>query len=669
MPQPSPPLVGKKMVASPKVQMLKSLPPQLSAGKRVALKESPPMVVHSQVQVFESARSRIRDTLAAALSMDSDQQMGQQSAGNESPLGSAGGNRQADGGRMQGIATAFQDAGKDGDENVTKVAARRSEYGDILHSNLRPEMTIEARDDMQQQTEHVPSGNKVWLCWDPDIVVGASQSMSQPNPKRVRISDVHAGANVSEIGPESKRAISTCETTEEKKVRIQKAQSLASKIEAELFKLFGGVNKKYKEKGRSLLFNLKDKNNPVLRERVLSGDIPPKCLCAMTIEELASKELSEWRMAKAEELSNMVVLPDREMDFTRLVKKTHKGEFQIEVEETDLVEVGLGGESLSYVPTKHIAVLTKSDDKTSMDNEVNESDNSVQDGVARTCSSNTPNNLEYPANEPMIDDLKVTENLPQIMTLDEFMQILHSEPHSGYQSTGALQNDPSIDKVDKALKSESFPTAKDKSAASDFQFHSNFPSPQDNCESTLESPMNKSVSILDPVEEPKGDVLVKSPPEKVVAEKQDTVNGSIPVSTMQCKITSDAALTPHGSIWEGSIQLSLSTLKNMVAIFKSGEKPSTNEWCRFLEIKGRVRLGDFEEFLEQLPKSRSRAIIVTIISVCGFIYAILSWMTTSFIKIGNSVLFLLLTYTHSCTCCLANSCLCRFARIVIDCRT
>uniref|UniRef100_A0ACD5WXZ5 Uncharacterized protein n=1 Tax=Avena sativa TaxID=4498 RepID=A0ACD5WXZ5_AVESA len=620
-PEPSPPSVGKKMVASPKVQMLKSLPPQLSAGKRFALKESPPKVVHSQVQLFESVRSKIRDTLAAALSVDPDQQMGHQSAGNESPLGSAGGNRHADGGRMQGNTTAFQDSDKDDDdddENVTKLAARRSEHGEVLHSNLRPDMTIEAGDDMQQQTEHVPLGNKVWLCWDPDIVVGASQSMSQPNPKRVRMSDVHARVNVSEIGPESKRTITTCETTEEKKVRIHKAQSLAFKIEAELFKLFGGVNKKYKEKGRSLLFNLKNKNNSVLRDRVLSGDITPKCLCAMTIEELASKELSEWRMAKAEELSNMVVLPDRKVDFRRLVRKTHKGEFQIEVEETDLMEVALGGESLSYVPTRHIAVQTKSDDKTSIHNEVNESDNSVQDGVARSCNNNTPNNLEYPANEesdlmqePIIDDLKVTENLPQIMTLDEFMQILHSEPHSEYQSTGALQNDPSIDKADKALKSENFPTAKDKSAASDFQFHSNFPSPEDNCESTLESPMNKSVSILDPVEEPKGDVLVKSPPEKVVAEKPDTVNGSIPESTMKCKITSDAALMPCGTLWEGSIQLSLSTLTNMVAIFKSGEKTSTNEWRPFLEIKGRVRLRDFEEFLEQLPKSRSRAIMVT----------------------------------------------------------
>lgn len=68
---------------------------------------------------------------------------------------------------------------------------------------------------------------------------------------------------------------------------------LASQIEAELFKLFGDVNKKYREKGRSLIFNLKDRNNPELRERVMSGEISPERLCSMSGEELASKELSD----------------------------------------------------------------------------------------------------------------------------------------------------------------------------------------------------------------------------------------------------------------------------------------------------------------------------------------------------------------------------------------
>lgn len=42
----------------------------------------------------------------------------------------------------------------------------------------------------------------------------------------------------------------------------------------------------------------------------------------------------------------------------------------------------------------------------------------------------------------------------------------------------------------------------------------------------------------------------------------------------------------------------------------SGEKLQTKEWPSFLEIKGRVRFDAFEKFLQQLPLSRSRAIMV-----------------------------------------------------------
>lgn len=46
-------------------------------------------------------------------------------------------------------------------------------------------------------------------------------------------------------------------------------------------------------------------------------------------------------------------------------------------------------------------------------------------------------------------------------------------------------------------------------------------------------------------------------------------------------------------------------------LFCSGKKPSTNEWCHFVEIMGTVRLTAFQDYLEQLPKSRSRAVTVT----------------------------------------------------------
>ncbi|CAH8335724.1 unnamed protein product [Eruca vesicaria subsp. sativa] len=187
---------------------------------------------------------------------------------------------------------------------------------------------------------------------------------------------------------------------------------LAFKIEAELFKLFGGVNKKYKEKGRSLLFNLKDKSNPKLREKVMYGEIEAGRLCSMSAEELASKELAEWRQAKAEEMAQMVVLQDTEVDIRSLVRKTHKGEFQVEVEPMDSgsVEISVGSSSLNWSRPKNVKKKTLGVKNSS-------------EGSALT-------------NGVTVDD--VTGSLPPIVSLDEFID---SESLSSDIGKGPLVSD------------------------------------------------------------------------------------------------------------------------------------------------------------------------------------------------------------------------------------
>lgn len=53
-------------------------------------------------------------------------------------------------------------------------------------------------------------------------------------------------------------------------------------IEAEVEQNCNGTNAEYKAKIRSLFVNLKDKNNPGLRESVVSGDITPTRFSNMT---------------------------------------------------------------------------------------------------------------------------------------------------------------------------------------------------------------------------------------------------------------------------------------------------------------------------------------------------------------------------------------------------
>ena len=45
----------------------------------------------------------------------------------------------------------------------------------------------------------------------------------------------------------------------------------------------------------------------------------------------------------------------------------------------------------------------------------------------------------------------------------------------------------------------------------------------------------------------------------------------------------------------------------------SGERTSAKDWPSTLEIKGRVRLDAFEKFLQELPLSRSRAVMVSLV--------------------------------------------------------
>uniref|UniRef100_A0A2P2K2T1 TFIIS central domain-containing protein n=1 Tax=Rhizophora mucronata TaxID=61149 RepID=A0A2P2K2T1_RHIMU len=369
---------------------------------------------------------------------------------------------------------------------------------------------------------------------------------------------------------------------------LQTPEDLASKIEAELFKLFGGVNKKYKEKGRSLLFNLKDRNNPELRERVMSREIPPERLCSMTAEELASKELSQWRMAKAEELAQMVVLPDSDVDIRRLVKKTHKGEFQVEVDQQDSVsvEVAVGVSSVTPLQprSEEKEVSPRSKPDTARDNHRTKLDQAKDKIRAASANNNTeeqdvPCTITISSNEGtdlmqglMVDDeLKDAEFLPPIVSLDEFMESLNSEPPFEHLPGNNGKTASSFDKDNLQVDSES------KSPDS---------SPVEATDSIPDKPDNIDMKH------------VKLDDDRVAIASQE--KSGIPVGSSEGK-----------RVWEGSLQLTTSVTASVFGIFKCGEKTYVKEWPGFIEIKGRVRLDAFEKFLQELPMSRSRAVMVS----------------------------------------------------------
>ncbi|KAG9493757.1 hypothetical protein GDO78_001565 [Eleutherodactylus coqui] len=116
------------------------------------------------------------------------------------------------------------------------------------------------------------------------------------------------------------------------KIPEERATKVSAKIEKELFSFYRDTDAKYKNKYRSLMFNLKDPKNNVLYKRVLKGDITPEHLIKMTPEELASRELAAWRQRENRHTIEMIEKEQREVERRPITKITHKGEIEIESE-------------------------------------------------------------------------------------------------------------------------------------------------------------------------------------------------------------------------------------------------------------------------------------------------------------------------------------------------
>ncbi|XP_062981088.1 PHD finger protein 3 isoform X2 [Elgaria multicarinata webbii] len=116
------------------------------------------------------------------------------------------------------------------------------------------------------------------------------------------------------------------------KISEERAAKVATKIEKELFSFFRDTDSKYKNKYRSLIFNLKDPKNKILFKRVLKGEVTPDHLIRMSPEELASKELAAWRKRENRHTIEMIEKEQREVERRPITKITHKGEIEIESE-------------------------------------------------------------------------------------------------------------------------------------------------------------------------------------------------------------------------------------------------------------------------------------------------------------------------------------------------
>ncbi|CAB3368135.1 Hypothetical predicted protein [Cloeon dipterum] len=119
------------------------------------------------------------------------------------------------------------------------------------------------------------------------------------------------------------------------KVSENELKGIATSIEEELFAFFKDTGAKYKAKFRSIHFNVKDPKNLSLFKKIVSGEHTPHQLVRLSSEDLASKELAEWR--EKEEKHQIEMIKKTEMDLLHqnvTYIKTHKGEQMIETDDS-----------------------------------------------------------------------------------------------------------------------------------------------------------------------------------------------------------------------------------------------------------------------------------------------------------------------------------------------
>ncbi|GFZ08413.1 hypothetical protein Acr_20g0002210 [Actinidia rufa] len=263
-----------------------------------------------QTESFESVRSKMRESLASALAL------GTQVQAKASNVESNSGNSQQTHGDSQHAESAFVPV--DGADNLSEnptdslpLEESSSLNTNDVQSTSLGNFTSESMGDSAQSwnggrelqcdtflpNEEVSFDDSFFvrdellqgngLTWALDVDVDAGQTMEEQIAKKPKLDNEDA------VGEGKEQVVG------------QSPQSLAFKIEAELFKgtCFEGA----------------------------------------------------FSVAEAEEFAQMVVLPDSDVDVRRLVKKTHKGEFQVEFEQDDgvSVEVSIGTSSLTRVQSKN----------------------------------------------------------------------------------------------------------------------------------------------------------------------------------------------------------------------------------------------------------------------------------------------------------------------------
>lgn len=191
-----------------------------------------------------------------------------------------------------------------------------------------------------------------------------------------------------------------CKDATDLEIDEQTVEQVATEVEEALYRLFNkDVGTKYKNKYRTLIFNIKDPKNLGLFRKIIEKQITPGQLVKMSTEELASKELAEWREQEAKHQLDIIQKTELELMnmSNKYLVKTHKGEEIIEEAGKELDEGESATSTTTVVPAPLLEALqdTTSKHKSHLfdlncqicTNKIKEED--VEKDKSSTSSSNT----------------------------------------------------------------------------------------------------------------------------------------------------------------------------------------------------------------------------------------------------------------------------------------
>ncbi|KAJ1560578.1 PHD finger protein 3 [Nowakowskiella sp. JEL0078] len=158
-----------------------------------------------------------------------------------------------------------------------------------------------------------------------------------PKDKVRRVAQEYFENTIAEIFKAAERSDSI-----KSNISLDNPREFAVSIEKELFAKYSIKSKSgtlecgpnYSAKYRNIQYNLKDKKNDQLRRRILTGEITPMKLVQMSPEDMANDEVK----LRTQEIRNRTLLQTIKSsdDSVTLLKKTHKGEVEVNSHENDI---------------------------------------------------------------------------------------------------------------------------------------------------------------------------------------------------------------------------------------------------------------------------------------------------------------------------------------------